>query len=571
MSNNKQKRKALLYKFLLLLAALVGINVLATNWFTQLDLTADRRYSTADATTRMLKGIKGSVTVTVYLKGEKLPAAFKNLANGTEELLKTFSNESGRKVTYRFVDPTNNEDALQTLNEHRMTGFPVTVNSDGGMEQRIIFPWALITYIPEDGGAARQMPVKLQESNSLVLNKQILLRSEMMLEYNLGNTIRQLSKPQDDMVAYVLGNGEAMPPHIMGMVRHAGLAKYGLDTLNLQSVVSIPTSYKAIIIVQPTIPFSEVDLFKIDQYLMSGGRALFAIDATLASIDSLQRSQTFTATANETNIDQLLFSYGARINKDLVLDATLNAGIPVSVKGEAQPQKLSWPYFPVLEGNEAIPVSKNLKSVLSRFPSSIHLNKNNDDKVKKTPLLTSSVYSKTVGLPAVVMYNQTLLEEPDHAQFNKKNVVVAALLEGAFLSPFIQGQSDELQAFIAQNDLVVKAQSSDKAKMVILGDADILLNEMRQDGPADMGAYLFEQGFLFDNGSFFQNVLTYLVDDDNLLAARNKTYQDRILDPKRSKEERLKWQLLSIGLPVILVALLGMIYNFYRKRKYAHR
>ncbi len=569
MSNNKQKQKSLLYKLLLLALVLIGINVIATKWFAQLDLTADKRYSTTAATANLLKDIKGNVTITVYLKGKKLPAAFKNLANSTEELLKTFSNKSGRKITYRFVDPTNNEEALQTMNEHRMMGFPVTVNEDGSMQQSMVFPWALITYIPENGGEARQMAVKLQESNSLMLNKQILLRSEMMLEYNLGNAIRQLSKSQDDMVAYVLGNGEAVPPYILSMVQNAGLAKYGLDTVNLKMVNSIPNTYKAIIIAQPKIPFTEIDLFKIDQFIMNGGNAMFAIDATLASIDSFQHTQTFTAAINDVNINQLLFPYGARVNHDLVLDASLNAGIPIAVQGEAQAQRVSWPYFPILGGNDDLPLSKNLQGVLTRFPSSIDLNKNNDANVTKTPLLTSSIYSRTVGLPAVVMYNQTLLEEPNLATFDKKNVIVAALLEGAFMSPFVQHQSDELQAFIQQNNLVVKNQSSNKGKIIVMSDADILLNEMRQDGPADMGAYRYEKGFKFDNATFFQNALTYLVDENNLLAARVKNYQDRILDPKRMQEEKTKWQILTIGIPVALVGLLAVLYNFFRKRKYA--
>lgn len=568
-SKNKKKRQSLFKSLLFTVLILVGLNIIAYRWYAQLDLTADKRYSTTKATTQMLKGLKGNVTVTVFLSGKKLPAAFKNLAYGTEELLRTFSNESHRKISYQFVDPTENEEAVNTMRQYGMTGFPVTVNDEGGMQQRLVYPWALVTYIPENGAQARSMPVMLQESNSMVLNKQILLRSEIMLEYNLGNTIRQLSKEKDDMVAYLTGNGEPTSAEMLSMARNVGIAKYGMDSLNLQSVISIPASYKAMLIVKPTIPFSETDLFKIDQYIMQGGRLLFAIDATLANIDSFQHSTTFTATALNTGLNELLFPYGARVNNDLVLDAVSNAGIPVAVGGEAQPQKYPWPYFPVLEGNEQLAVTKNLQGVLSRFPASIDLNKNNDAKVKKIPLLSSSVYTKTVGLPAVVMYNQSILDEPNMAAFNKKNVVVAALLEGTFVSPFAQQHSDALNAFIDQHNLVVKNQSAAKAKIIVLSDADILLNEVGENGPAEMGAYRFEKGFRFDNASFFQNSLTYLIDDNNLLEARTKTFQSRILDPNRVKEEKNKWQLLAIGLPVVLVGILGLLYTFFRKKKYA--
>ncbi len=568
-SNNQKKRQSLFRSFLFVVLILVGINIIAYRWYAQLDLTADKRYSTTKATTEMLKSIKGNATVTVFLSGKKLPAAFKNLAYGTEELLKTFSNESHRKVSYQFVDPIDNEDAVNTMRQYGMTGFPVTVDEDGGMQQRLVYPWALVTYIPEDGGEARSMPVMLQESNSMVLNKQILLRSEIMLEYNLGNAIRQLSKAKDDMVAYLTGNGEPTNAVMLSLARNVGIAKYGMDSLNLQSVTSIPSSYKAMLIVRPTVPFSELDLFKIDQYIMQGGHVLFALDATLANLDSLAQSSTFTAGPLNTGLNELLFPYGARVNDDLVLDAIANAGIPVAVGGEAQPQKYPWPYFPVLEGNEQLAISKNLQGVLARFPSSIDLNKNNDAKVKKIPLLSSSVYSKTVGLPAVVMYNQSILEQPNMATFNKKNVVVAALLEGSFVSPFAQQHSDALTAFIDQHQLIVKNQSTANAKIIVLSDADILLNEVGENGPAEMGAYRFEKRFRFDNASFLQNSLTYLIDDNNLLEARTKNFQSRILDPKRVAEEATKWQFLAIGLPVILVGILGLVYTYVRKRKYA--
>jgi ABC-2 type transport system permease protein len=570
-ADKKKQGSKLITRFSLVVIVLILLNFVSSKWFTKWDLTADKRYSNTEATQQLLKELKGHVNVTVFLTGDKLPAAFKSLANGTEELLKTFANESKRKVSYQFADPTKDENAAKTLEEYRMTGFPVTINDAGGMEQRMVFPWALVTFIPEHGGDARHMPVMLQESNSLVLNKQILLRSEMMLEYNLGNAIRLLAKGSNDMIGYIVGNDEAMPPAMISLARNAGLAGYGMDTINLQLQTSISNHYKALLILQPKKEFSDIDLFKIDQYIMNGGRVLFALDQTLASIDSFTKEPTFTATANDVNINKILFPYGIRVNNDIVQDASNNAGIPVAINGEAQPQMFSWPYFPVLEGNDALPLTKNLQGVLSRFPSSIDFNKNNDVKVEKKALLTTSIYSRTLGLPNVVMYNQSIMEEPNHSLFTKKNVIVAALLQGSFVSPFAQQQSDDLLQFIDKNNIIVKNQSDAQGKIIVLSDADILLNELSKEGPTEMGVYRFRQEYKFDNASFFQNCITYLVDDNNLLEARTKTYQSRILDPKRVKDERNKWQLIAIGIPVILVGILAVIYTAARKRRYGRK
>ncbi|HRP89262.1 MAG TPA: gliding motility-associated ABC transporter substrate-binding protein GldG [Edaphocola sp.] len=562
--NILQQKKKLLIRFLGIFIALVLLNIIATRWFVQADLTRDKRYSTTPETKKMLQNLKENVSITVFLKGNKLPVAFKSLAITTEELLKTFKSQSHNKVNYKFVDPTEDETALATLEKYRMSGIPVSVSDEGGMQQRMVFPWALVTFHNEKGQPEREAPVFLQESNSMMLSKTILLQSEMMLEYNLANAILQLQKEQPDFVAYLLGNGEAVPPQILSLINNIGQAHFAMDTLNLQNTVAIPLKYKSIIVNRPTQAFSEIDLFKIDQYLMNGGRILFAIDAAQASIDSFQHAETFMANPLETNINDILFPYGARVNNDLVLDGSNNAGIPVSAQSELYP----WPYFPILEGNNNFPATKNLNGVLARFTSSINLNQNNNNTIKKTPLLTTSVYGKTINLPALVMY-KSVLDEINLSTFNKKNVVVAALLEGKFVSPFIQRSSQTLNSFIESNSIKMKSQSNEHSKIVIIADADILLNEVKENGqPGEMGGYRFAPNYKFDNGLFFQNILTYLMDDHNLLKARTKSFENRILDPKRTEAEKTKWQILAIGVPVVMVGLLALIYGFLRKKKY---
>ncbi|HTO15061.1 MAG TPA: gliding motility-associated ABC transporter substrate-binding protein GldG [Edaphocola sp.] len=562
--NNTQQKTKLLYRFIGIFLGLILLNILSYRYFTQIDLTRDKRYTTTPATKNMLQNLKGNFTVTIFLKGKKLPAAFKSLAITTEELLKTFNTQSHNKINYHFVDPTLDESALATLEKYHMSGIPVSISDEGGIQQRMVFPWALVTFHNEQGQPEREAPILLQESNSMVLSKTILLHSEMMLEYKLANTIFQLQKPSPDFVGYLLGNGEAIPPQIISLINNIGQAHFAMDTFNLQDNIGIPQHYKALIVNRPTQEFSEIDLFKIDQYIMNGGSVLFAIDAAKAAIDSFQHTETFMSEPLDTKINDILFPYGARVNNDLALDGSNNAGIPVSAQSELYP----WPYFPILEGNNNFPATKNLNGVLARFPSSIDLNKNNESTIKKTALLTTSIYGKTINLPALVMY-KSVLDEPNLATFNKKNVIVAALLEGKFVSPFLQHSSEALDAFIKDNKIDMKNQSKNNSKIVVISDADILLNEIKESGqPADMGSYRYAPNYKFDNGIFLQNILTYLVEENNLLQARTKSFENRILDPKRTASEKTKWQIIAIGLPTALVGLFALIYGFTRKKKY---
>ncbi len=101
-------------------------------------------------------------------------------------------------------------------------------------------------------------------------------------------------------------------------------------------------------IVKPTVPFTDRQKIKLDQYVMNGGKLLFFIDNLYAEMDSLMRAQSdFVAFDRGLNLDDLLFRYGVRINMDLVQDLHSDK-IPLVVGNfgnEPQMQLVPWPYF----------------------------------------------------------------------------------------------------------------------------------------------------------------------------------------------------------------------------------
>ena len=82
---------------------------------------------------------------------------------------------------------------------------------------------------------------------------------------------------------------------------------------------------------------------------MRGGSAMFLIDALSANMDSVDNENNL-ALPFETNLEDLFFKYGVRINRDLILDMNA-APYPVDVgnKGDnPQIKLLPWPYFPIV-------------------------------------------------------------------------------------------------------------------------------------------------------------------------------------------------------------------------------
>lgn len=555
-------------RLIAIIAVLLLVNIAAYYFYGQLDLTKDRRYTITPATKKMLQHLDNKVEVQVFLKGEALPAAFQSLAQSTEDLLRNFHDISNNKVEYRFIDPLGNDTSvLSTLAQFRMAGIPVTINAGKkGTTQKMIFPWALVTTI-DAGGKAVAYPVFLQETNTQNISRTVLNKSVILLEYNLANAIHQISKKEKAAVAYLTGNEEEFGYSIWSAFNTLG-RYYALDTLNLQQAGMIPAQYKTIIINRPLKAFTDADKFKLDQFVMNGGNLYVNINAVSGSLDSFRTAPRFNAMPVDLNLNDLLFHYGVRVNANLIEDAVDFAGIPLAAPGSnGAPEIRPWVYFPVLKAGSDHPIVKNTGGVLARFVSSIDIN-SNDAAIKKTVLLASSKYSKTESAPTPVIL-ETAIEDVHPASYTKHNLAAAVLLEGAFTSFYAGHLPAEAQRLADSMRVTIVAKVKAPGKIIVAGDGDLMMNEISpKEGPQDLGIYRYSD-YKFDNKSFLLNSIEYLTDPDNLLEARTKNIDNRILDPKRTEQERSTWQAVNIGVPVALILLLGAVFFFVRKRKYA--
>jgi gliding-associated putative ABC transporter substrate-binding component GldG len=301
---------------------------------------------------------------------------------------------------------------------------------------------------------------------------------------------------------------------------------------------------------------------------MQGGKVIWLIDRLYAEMDSLMRSHSdFVAFDRNLNLDDQLFKYGVRINGDLVQDLQCDK-IPLVVGNygnQPQMQLVPWPYFPTLSSYSGHPIAKNLDNVLSLFPNSIDTIKNN---IKKTVLLATSESSRIISTPAIVTLNSVKTED-DLKTFNRSFIPVAVLLEGRFTSLYTNrlstGALDTLAGMYKQP---FRAATENESKMIVVSDADLVANVVtQQQGPLPMGYNQFTN-YQFANKDFFLNCLQYLTDASGILDTRGKDFTLRLLDTKKTEEDRTQWQLMNIAMPIVLVLLFGFIYQAIRKRKY---
>lgn len=326
----KNIKRSNIIQLLLGIVILLLINIIAGFVFTRVDLTAEKRYSLAPATKKMLKGLKDEVLFKVYLEGD-LPPGFRRLANETKEMLDEFRAYS-KHIQYEFVDPSANPDTKERtdgyklLVERGLQPTEIRVSKKGQASQLIIFPGAIVNY------GSHEVPVQLVMSQLGQDADKALNISVQSLEYNLASAIQKLVQPTKPQIAFIQGQGELSQLETQD-AQNALSEFYNVQRVTINHKINslairlkgassdkLVNRFRAIIIAKPTKPFDEKDKFLIDQFIMRGGKVLWLISPVFASMDSLQKFNSTMGLVNNVNLEDMLFNYGVRLNTNLVMD-----------------------------------------------------------------------------------------------------------------------------------------------------------------------------------------------------------------------------------------------------------
>jgi ABC-2 type transport system permease protein len=569
MSQRSNRRKTIWWVGLV--AALIAINFLAAQLHQRFDLTEEKRYSLSKPTKDLLRGLDSTVTIDVYLTGNDLPAVVRKFRNAVSDFLYEAKVYGKGNLQFNFINPYATTDTAEVRRIEDSLGMyygltPMVINAPAEVGDKLeiskLIHGAVVRYGEQAIGVdllkgAKSFGTEPEQLAALYNN------IEASVEYKFASAIQKATTKERPLVAYALGHGEAWGYNVDDAVRTL-LSEYNFDTLNLKQVPYIPSQINALVVNKPTLAFNDAEKLKIDQYVMNGGKVLWMVDNMYAEFDSLYKSSGFIAFDRGLNLEDLLFTYGVRINQTLLQDMQCDKLPQVSGEGETQQQRLvDWPFFPILNGTNH-PISKNMDGVRAMFPTT--LDTVTASGITKTFLLTSSNNARLLSAPAKIDF-EFLQIAPDERAFQQRNVPVAVLLEGSFRSLYTgrvpRAVADSLKA---ANQPVKNL--SDQNKMIVVADGDMAMNQYSQfTGPLPMGMNVFTR-YTYANKDFFTNCIEYLVNPSDILQTRSKEYTLRLLDPKRVDAEKTKWQLINIALPIILVIVFGLLYQQLRKRRY---
>ena len=414
---------------LLIIGGIVLLNIAASFVFFRLDLTEEKRYSLSDATQSLLENLSAKdstdVFVKVYLDGEELPSGFERLKRAVTETLEEFKVYGGTNINYKFINPNaetdkkKREEFYVELAKKGMNPTRVVDTKNGRQIENIIFPYALVS------AGGYEVPVLLLKGTQGKTAEEKLNQSNENVEYELATAIRKLTLKERKKIGLLAEFTKLKPLNFSDLI--ASLQeRYDLFFIDAKSSPSFQ-GLDALILPKPDFPVDDSTKYKIDQFVMGGGSALFFVDGL--KVDSVSLEGNF-AQPLELNLTDLFFKYGVRVNSNIIKDGASCALIPLVVgdlgdKPNIQP--VPYRYFPLINNFGKSLITNNLDLVFSRYVASIDTVR--ADGVTKTPLLMTSPYTKVLNAPVFVTFNDAQTDT-EQVEYQGGVKTIAYLLEG---------------------------------------------------------------------------------------------------------------------------------------------
>jgi gliding-associated putative ABC transporter substrate-binding component GldG len=556
-------KKSNLKNLILTIGVLLIANGIGNTFFNRFDLTSDKRYTLSDTSLKIIEQVKEPLAIKIYMQGE-LPPEFKRLQQETQQLLEEFQSYN-KNIVFTFVDPLENEDSsmnnIKDLYRKGLTPVNITVDDKGKQSQAMVFPWAIATYHD------KEVNIPLLKNKMGASTTEKVIGSVQNLEYSIADALNKITTSKQKKIAVMKGNGELqdvfMAKFLLQIRESYHIGPFTLDSVAKNPVASLEAleKYDLAIIAKPTETFSDSEKQVLDQFIINGGKTLWLVDQVSAEMDSLYNSSGSTlAYPRDLNLNDMFFKYGFRINPDIVKD---EQGSPIKLatgeQGSAtQYQEFNWKFAPLVYPLSTHPIVKNLGGIKFDFANPIDTLKNG---INKTVLLKTSQYSKKIGTPVEVNLDIVAEETSPNHYINTGNIPLAILLEGSFHSVF----ENRVLSF----DQKSFEATGVKNKMIVISDGDVIKNQLDKNyQPVELG-YDQRSGNLYDNKDFLLNCVNYLLDDTGLINIRSKDLDLALLDKEKVYENYSLTQVITIGLPILILALFGFLFSYLRKRKYA--
>jgi gliding-associated putative ABC transporter substrate-binding component GldG len=499
------RREAIL-QVLLIAGSLIALTYTAHQFLWRADLTENNRYTLARASHETARALDDPVTVTAYFS-TNLPSRFAQTKQEFRALLQEFRAAADGNVEFAFVNPNENDEKAREARQAGVRPIMIDVRQRNKMTQKRAFLGAVFQY---------------QDQREVVP----LVQPGSALEYTIASTIQKLTRDTTPVLGVLQGHGEPALD-AMAQLRDALKGRYELRTLSDVKAAGVPAEVDVLLVPRPKEPLPTQTALAVDQYVMRGGRVVFALNRAKA------QPRSNRARAQSTGLEPLLNTYGLPIKPNLVRDRSATAvRIRQNRGGFSMVNRVRYPYIPKVSNFSDHPISSGLDQAVFRFVSALDTTAV-DPSDQLTVLARSSSQSATASLPAGISPQQNWTI----SDFSGASYPLAGLLEGSFRS-----------AFAGVDSLSVERTESPETKLVVVGDGDFLVN----------GSGQRKQRLPAGNINLMANSIDYLAGDADLISLRTQRVTSRPLTQLTPTTKTIL-KYVNVLLPILLVIGYGLV------------
>ncbi len=582
------------WSFLLLATvALVLVNIIASLVYYRLDMTEDQRYSLSNGTKSFLADktkFENRISIKIYLEGN-LPAEIQHFRNALEDKLKIFKSLAGDRIEYVFVNPKNGSDSDQKAlfsdlyaRGQGILPMDIVYMKDGDQTPLMLWPGAQISY--SQNGIIKESVIQFlpgtQPGKPYDLSNisEILENAVNNLEYNLVSAMRKITQLEKPRIAFLQGHGELNSNQTL---RARGLIApyYSLSEVSLNDSIAALSDIDGLVIADPQYPFSDKDLYIIDQFVMNGGKLMCFMNALHIEDDTLMNRGVTHSIRKNLRLENMLFDYGLKLNENLVVDVQCAP----KIVPYAEQTLLPW-FFHVMATPTSHPISRNIEPVSLEYANEIQFVK--QAKARFVPILTSSSNSNKTGLAPLVSLEMPMSygkkpELVDNPTDNINKLCLAGLSEGYYNSHF---QNRIVEEFSKNKNSNYKEKSLKETKVLLVGNGDFIANSYDSIPNPKGAGFLYRANpfnelkfnkilaersipYFYGNQEFFQNLMDYMMGDNSVLDIRSRQIDIKLIDKEKLKVMSGRLKIINVFGPVLLILFFAFIWNFMRKRRYS--
>ncbi|MFC2160606.1 GldG family protein [Acidobacteriota bacterium] len=503
-----------------------------------------------------------------------------SLKNQIQSRVNVLNGKVYDQLEFVYIDPSTTTPPVEEIQAYERFGlqWPELTREDGSV---IPAGQGIMALGLEYGGKSleRQLLDKSLQLTSMGLQEEYKIveldQIDAFIEDNIDNLINI-----HDEIGYLSSHGSLalttnLPPQFQQMQPQAGMLtkfdsllrnSYSVTQIDLKSE-DIPETIDTFIIAGAKEPFSDWELFQIDQFLMKGkSLAIFVETFNEIQQDANQQmygmSQPVYLPIN-TGLEKLLDHYGINVKKAYVMDENC------FVSQDPTAGEMPLYFAPIIKDeniNHRLGFMENIKILQMLKVSPVEIDKETTDlnKLKATQLFSSSRDSWEMAGQINLM--PWMIRPPANTQ-EKESVSLAYLLEGEMPSYFAdkpvpekpkeepvqeEGQEQEVveeQPVVEESrvkDNVSVLATGNPGRILVIGSGDILKDNVLDD-----------QG-RSPNSVFLLNSLDYLNNREEIAIMRSKNQRFNPLKDTKAGTRTLVKIFNIAGVPILFV-----LFGFY--------